>query len=334
MNGDTRKATTTADGDTGLWFVPTGEILPAKKWSFSVYRVNFDYEEGFTDVSNWPVTFGVGLGDRAELFGAFHVVRRIDRDVRPIFTSNAEAGGMVNEYPFVRQGWSGNQLGDLWIGAKINLIAPWRNQNAGPAFALRGMVKIPTAKDDDDNDEPGVGTGKMDFAFDAILSKEFNERVELSGFAGFIVRGDPDGVDLTNGIRWGFGAGFPTRANLRLTAELHGEKYLDDEITQLADPDRARGRVDCAAADQPRFADQRVAGPDVDAGQLVPRRRAELPLGARRPQRVRVLRGRDGRFARLPVPPRLSPGRADLRPTAAATTAAATSSRRPSTTCR
>ncbi len=228
---DTRKATTTADGDTGLWFVPTGEILPAKKWSFSVYRVNFDYEEGFTDVSNWPVTFGVGLGDRAELFGAFHVVRRIDRDVRPVFTSNPESGGMVNEYPFVRQGWSGDTgLGDLWIGAKINLIAPWRNQNAGPAFALRGMVKIPTAKDDDDNNEPGVGTGKTDFAVDAILSKEVNERVELSGFAGFIVRGDPDGVDLTNGIRWGFGAGFPTRANLRLTAELHGEKYLDDEI--------------------------------------------------------------------------------------------------------
>ena len=227
---DTRKATTTADGDTGLWFVPTGEILPAKKWSFSVYRVNFDYEEGFTDVSNWPVTFGVGLGDRAELFGAFHVVRRIDRDVRPVFTSNAESGGMVNDYPLVRQGWSENQLGDLWIGAKINLVAPWRNQNAGPAFALRGMVKIPTAKDDDDNNEPGVGTGKTDFAFDAILSQEVNQRVELSGFAGFIVRGDPDGVDLTNGIRWGFGAGFPTRANLRLTAELHGEKYLDDEI--------------------------------------------------------------------------------------------------------
>ena len=39
-------------GDTGLWFVPTGEVLPAKRWSFSVYRVNFDYNEGFTDVSN------------------------------------------------------------------------------------------------------------------------------------------------------------------------------------------------------------------------------------------------------------------------------------------
>ena len=51
-------------GDTGLWFVPTGEVLPAKRWSFSLYRVNFDYVEGFTDVSNWPITFGAGLGGK------------------------------------------------------------------------------------------------------------------------------------------------------------------------------------------------------------------------------------------------------------------------------
>ncbi|HTH03090.1 MAG TPA: hypothetical protein VL882_22605, partial [Vicinamibacterales bacterium] len=53
---DTRPATTTVNGDTGLWFVPTGEILPAKKWSVSAYRVNFDRNQGFTDVSDWPVT--------------------------------------------------------------------------------------------------------------------------------------------------------------------------------------------------------------------------------------------------------------------------------------
>jgi outer membrane protein OmpA-like peptidoglycan-associated protein len=220
---ETRPATTTTSGDTGLWFVPTGEILPAKKWSFSAYRVNFDYTEGFSDVSNWPVTFGVGLADRAEIFGAFTAVRRIDRDVRPIFTGT-QGGGLANDYPFVKQGWSDSQLGDLWVGAKVNLSSQWRQQPA--AFALRGMVKIPTAKDD----EEGVGTGKMDWALDAIVSREFNQRVELSGFGGFIVRGNPDGVELSNGIRWGVGAGFPTRKNLRLTAELHGESYTDDTL--------------------------------------------------------------------------------------------------------
>ena len=40
---ETRPATTTVTGDTGLWFVPTGEVLPARRWSFSLYRVNFYY---------------------------------------------------------------------------------------------------------------------------------------------------------------------------------------------------------------------------------------------------------------------------------------------------
>src|SRR5688572_27747246 len=226
MPVELRPATTTFRGDTGLWFVPTGEVLPARRWSFSAYRVNFDYNEGFTDVSNFPITFGIGLGDRAELFGAWDVVRRIDRDSRPIFFSSRDQGGVVaNEYPFVRQGWSNNQLGDLWIGAKVNLMSQWRLQPA--AFALRGLVKLPTAKDDDE----GVGTGKADFAIDAIVSKEVNDRVELSGFGGLIFRGKPDQVDISNGLRWGFGAGFPSRGNLRLTAELHGEAYFDDSLT-------------------------------------------------------------------------------------------------------
>ena len=224
MPVETRPATTNFMGDTGLWFVPTGDVLPARRWSASVYRVNFDYNQGFTDVSNFPITVGVGVGDRAEIFGAVAAVRRIDRDIRPLFTAEDKAGGLVNEYPFVNDGWSGSDFGDIWLGAKINFTSQWRQQPA--AFALRGMVKIPTASDD----VGGVGTGKLDFAVDAIVSKEFNERVELSGYGGMIFRGKPDDVEISNGFRWGIGAGFPTRRNLRLTAELFGEAYLDDTI--------------------------------------------------------------------------------------------------------
>jgi len=221
---ETRPATTTFMGDTGLWFVPTGEVLPAKRWSFSLYRVNFDYNEGFTDVSNWPITFGAGLGGKVEIFGAVQGVRRIDRDARPIFF-NSQGGGVANEYPFVRGGWSGNQFGDVWVGAKFNLASQFEQKPV--AFGLRALVKLPTAKDDDE----GVGTGKLDFAFDAILSKEINERVEVSGYGGVIIRGKPADVEISNGIRWGVGLGLPSRKNLRLTAELHGEAYTDDTLT-------------------------------------------------------------------------------------------------------
>src|SRR6476660_6988556 len=127
----TRPATTTFMGDTGLWYVPTGEVLPRKKWSISAYRVNFDDNQGFTDVSNWPLTFGVGVGDRAEIFGSWVLVSRIDRDIRPLFLSSIpQAGGVVPQNPLMHDTWSGNQLGDLWLGTKINLTSQWRQQPA------------------------------------------------------------------------------------------------------------------------------------------------------------------------------------------------------------
>jgi outer membrane protein OmpA-like peptidoglycan-associated protein len=224
--GETRPATTTILGDTGLWFVPTGEILPAKRWSASAYRVNFDYNEGFTDVSNWPVTFGYGIGNKVEIVGAWDLVRRIDRDSRPIFRpADSRSGGLVNDYPFVSGGWSDNQLGDFWVGGKANLMSEYHNLHP-VAIGVRGMVKLPLAKDD----EEGVGTGKVDILVDGIVSKEINQRVEVSGYGGFMFRGDPSGVDLSNGFRWGFGAGFPTRKSLRVTTEIYGEKQFDDVV--------------------------------------------------------------------------------------------------------
>jgi len=224
---ETRPATTTFNGDTGLWFVPTAEILPDRKWSASAYRVNFDYDQGFTDVSNWPITFGYGLRDKVELFGSMTVVTRIDRDVRPLFiSSGTQYGGVVNEYPFVSDGWSGNTFGDIWLGAKYNIRSQHTAADVPAAFALRGMMKLPTGSTDD-----GAGTGQVDLAFDGIVSKEINSRVEVSGYGGFIFRANPDEFNLANGFRWGFGAGMPTRKNLRLTAELHGEAYLSDSVT-------------------------------------------------------------------------------------------------------
>ena len=130
---------------------------------------------------------------------------------------------MVPQNPLARAGWSGNNLGDFWVGAKVNLTSQWQQQPA--AFAVRGLVKLPTG-----DTTSGASTGKADFAFDGVVSKEVNERVEVSGYAGFIVRGSPDEVDTTNGFRWGFGAGFPTRKPLRFTAETEGEHYSNDTL--------------------------------------------------------------------------------------------------------
>ena len=220
---DRRPATTTMYGDTGLWYLPTGEILPARKWSASAYRTNYDREQGFSDISHFLGSFAFGVRDRAEIFGSFRVVTRVDRDLRPLFTSDPDVGGFVQDVPFVHEGWIGNKLGDLYLGGKVNLLAEHRQQPV--AFSLRGMVKVPTG-----DDEAGAGTGKADFLVDAIVSKELAQRVELAGSGGFVFRGDPDAVDLSNSFRWGIGAGFPSRRPVRITTELRGEMQMDDEL--------------------------------------------------------------------------------------------------------
>jgi len=220
---EVRPAVTSFWGDTGLWFIPTAEVLKPGGWAFGAYRTELDFKQGSTDVAYYPGTLAVGAGNRTEIFGAVRAVTSIDRDTRPLFApANTPIGGVVNEYPFVREGWTGNNFGDVYVGAKVNLLSEQRRQPL--ALALRGTVKLPTAGEDN------VGTGQFDYFADGILSKEINRSVELAGYSGFVFRGDPGGLSLSDGLRWGFGAAFGTRSSLRFTTELHGEVPLDDVV--------------------------------------------------------------------------------------------------------
>ncbi len=222
---ETRPATTTFFGDTGLWYVPTAEVLPAGKWSVSGYRRGTNYIQGYTNVGDFATTLAVGIKDRAEIFASFLLDTRIERDAKPLFFADAKAGGIVDRYPRVTQHWTGNNLGDLYVGGKLNLVTEAENRPF--AFALKAMAKLPTGKKD-----VGVSTGKLDTSFDAIISKEVNRVVELSAFGGYEFRGQPAGIVTPKGaIRWGVGAGFPTRFALRAFTELNGFLPSSDTAT-------------------------------------------------------------------------------------------------------
>ena len=75
----TRPATTTFFGDTGLWFVPTAEVLPDGKWSASGYRRGTNYIQGYTNVADFAGTFAYGIKGRAEIFGSLLFDTRIVR---------------------------------------------------------------------------------------------------------------------------------------------------------------------------------------------------------------------------------------------------------------
>ena len=222
---ETRPATTTFFGDTGLWYVPTGEVLGKGQWSTSVYRRGTNWIQGYTNVADFAGTFAYGIGGRAEVFGSFLADTRIDRDSRPIFGRDPSMGSFIDRYPKVNQYWTGDNVGDLYLGMKYNFLSESRQDPA--AVAVRGIVKVPTGKFD-----AGVSTGKADFAVDAIVSKEAAKLVEVSGFGGYEWRGSPDGFTTPGGaFRWGAGATFPSRSFLRVVGELNGMMPSSDSAS-------------------------------------------------------------------------------------------------------
>ena len=213
---ETRPGGNTILGDTGIWFVPLGDTLRKGGWSGGLQLVNADRSEGFSDITDINGMFAFGATDRIELFGTFGG-RRIDADVVPVARNAQPQDYLINK------GWS-TGLGDFWAGAKFGITS--QATNNGYSTALRLMVKLPTASEDD-----GLGTGKPDFQFDLIGSREFAEKVNLTASAGIKLRGQPDGYNLTRGFKWGIGGSYPSRSKLRLVAEMYGEALFNQSQT-------------------------------------------------------------------------------------------------------
>ena len=191
-------------------------MLAHGRWSVSGYRRGTNYIQGYTNVADFAGTFAVGIKDRAEIFGSFLFDTRIDRDVRPLFVNDPTFGGLIDRYPSVNQTWTGDNVGDFYVGAKVNF---WSEARQNPlALAVRGIVKVPTGKK-----SAGVSTGKADVFVDFIASKEAAKVVDVSGYAGYQYTGNPDGFTIpTSAFRWGGGAAFPSRSPARIFAELNG----------------------------------------------------------------------------------------------------------------
>src|SRR5688500_19558369 len=114
--------------------------MPGGRWSFSVFRANFDRRQGLTDVNQIGFTAAVALGDRVELFGSWRT-GRLDRDVRPTVIPTAPVfGGVSQEYPYLRRGWWKTSGGPILVGSKGSVISQSRG---GPmSSAPRGMIKV------------------------------------------------------------------------------------------------------------------------------------------------------------------------------------------------
>jgi peptidoglycan-associated lipoprotein len=229
LEGDTtpRPALPTIHGDTGLWFLPTAETMPSGKWSFSVFRANYDRRQGLTDVNQIGVTGAIGIGDRFEIFGSWRTVR-LDRDVQPTFVpGDPTFGGVSQEFPYLRRGWSKTLGGPVIVGGKWSLIQQGRGDMM--SLAIRPMVKFPSGA-------TWASTNDWDGHIDLITSREFAKSTELTGVIGGVLRGDPDEFRLSDGITWGLGGTFPTRSQIRALVEWTGEWVIKDNTQIIGGP--------------------------------------------------------------------------------------------------
>jgi outer membrane protein OmpA-like peptidoglycan-associated protein len=235
----TRPALTTFTGDTGLWYVPTAEVLAHGKWSVGGYRRGTNYIQGFSNVGDLAGSFAFGVKGRAEIFGSFLFDTRIDRDLRPLFINDSKVGGVIDRHPTVHEGWTGDNVGDLYLGVKYNLMSSFRQDPL--ALAVRGVIKLPTGDSD-----IGTSTGKPDYIFDLVASRETaNQKIEYSGFAGYEFRGEPDGTDAPGAaFRWGGGVAVPSRAPLRGIFELDGVIPSSSSLT-ITEPIIACPALEC-----------------------------------------------------------------------------------------
>jgi outer membrane protein OmpA-like peptidoglycan-associated protein len=221
-------ATPTYGGDTGLFHLSSAYTLPRGKASISLFRNNLDRDPKDEDISIHGFTLAYGATERLELFGSIGLQNRIDADA--LFQP-----GFVNDFPFVTTAWQ-TGFGDVWLGAKLNLLSDLRGESVG--FAVKGFVKVPTA-----DEEKGLGTGKLSGGADLVVTKSVAGVIDLHGSLGYQLNADPDDVDLGNAFRWGLGLNIPAREWLQVQAELTGATYSGGDFEQTRPVDFVVGPV-------------------------------------------------------------------------------------------
>ena len=214
-------ATPTYEGTTGLFHMPTAYTLPKGRFSFSLFRDNLDRDPKDEDISIHGVSLGIGLSSRFEIYGNFGLQNRLDADA--LFQP-----GFVNDYPFVSTPWE-TGVGDIKLGAKFGFLNDYMGDPVG--LAIRGFVKIPTA-----DENKGLGTGKVSWGGDLIISKSIAEKLDIHGSVGLVQNGDPDGVNIGNAFRWAVGLNLPACTWFQIQAELMKTTYTGDDDFEQTNP--------------------------------------------------------------------------------------------------
>ncbi len=229
---EARPLTPSFAGSSGLFHLPSAYTLAKRKTGFSLFRMNLDRNPKDLDASTHGLNISYGLSEKFEIFGSFGLQRNdVDKLTEPGFVNDFPRAGRQSTSP----GWQ-TGAGDAIVGAKFKLLDDYNGDGIG--LAIRPSIKLPTASFDD-----GLGTGKVSFGADVILSKSLNNQAEIHGMVGYKVNSDPDGFDLGNAFRWGAGLTVPVYRKFQMQAEVIGTSYSDAAFKQINPVDFVIGPV-------------------------------------------------------------------------------------------
>jgi outer membrane protein OmpA-like peptidoglycan-associated protein len=160
------------------------------------------------------------------MFGNFGIQNRVNADA-------LGQPGFVSDFPFVASPWQ-TGVGDLKLGLKYKILDDYLGDAVG--LALRGYVKIPTA-----DERKGLGTGKVSSGGNLILSRSLGKVVDLHGSIGYEFNQDPEGIEIGNAFKWGFGVNFPCCSFFQFQAEVTGASYSGADFEQTNPVDFVMG---------------------------------------------------------------------------------------------
>lgn len=220
------RVATTIDGDAGLWWLPIADTNGKKKMRGSIERNSRNQGQGLMNIANFTANFSFGLTERFDIFGAYDVITRVDRDNQVLFVpADTERGGIDTFVPYVRERWIGNKTGDLRVGGKYAILSEAEGDSF--SFSPKGTLTLPTG-------DANEGGGQGGFGVDAtgVLSKWLSRKFVVTGSAGYEWRKNPDADDITvhvpNHFHWGGGIGITPNDHWLIHSELFGKAFQRD----------------------------------------------------------------------------------------------------------
>ena len=214
----------TTDGDAGLWWLPVADTNGKGKHRGSAQRNSFNTPQGQMNVANFTANVSYGLAERFDVFAAWDLIQRVDRDNQLLFNTDPDRGGVDPRAPYAKEFWTGNKIGDLRVGAKYGILS----EAAGDSFSFapRVFVNLPTGQADE-----GGGQGGVSADVSAVVSKWLSRKAVLTGELGYDFRKNPEEpvvVHVPNFLRWGAGVGITPNDHWLIHGEVFGRSWQRD----------------------------------------------------------------------------------------------------------